>query len=168
VPVVDSGAVYLRGVEERVGRVPLFGGLSSPVNRTEFLTLADVRLVEAKALLAAGLFAGAYYLSGYAVECALKACIARQTREGDFPDKERALAVRTHDLVRLARAGGLYAAIQQECGARAPFSESWTAVAQWTEASRYNPIVSQQVAAKLVAAVGSEADGVLPWLRKSS
>jgi HEPN domain-containing protein len=34
-------------------------------------------------LLEAGLYAGAYYLAGYAVECALKACIAKKTARGN-------------------------------------------------------------------------------------
>lgn len=41
-------------------------------------------------LLTAGMPEGAYYLAGYAVECALKSCIARRTQEHDFPDKKLA------------------------------------------------------------------------------
>jgi HEPN domain-containing protein len=58
------------------------------MNRTEFQSLAEVRIREAKALLDAGLWDGAYYLAGYAVECALKACIAKRTRAEDFPPRE--------------------------------------------------------------------------------
>jgi hypothetical protein len=46
-----------------------------PLTRTDLQQLADARIAEANALLAAGLWDGAYYLAGYAVECALKACI---------------------------------------------------------------------------------------------
>jgi len=42
----------------------------------------------AEALLNAGQWSGAYYLAGYAVECGLKACIAKLTNEHDFPDKD--------------------------------------------------------------------------------
>lgn len=55
------------------------------MNRREFRELTTLRLAEARALLDAGLPDGAYYLAGYAVECALKACISRQTRQHDFP-----------------------------------------------------------------------------------
>ena len=34
-------------------------------------------VTDARALLAAGCWAGAYYLAGYALECALKACILK-------------------------------------------------------------------------------------------
>lgn len=54
--------------------------------RTEFRELADQRLDEAKALLDLGKWAGAFYLAGYAVELALKACIIKRLMESDeFP-----------------------------------------------------------------------------------
>jgi len=42
------------------------------MNRADFQQLADERISEAAVLLAASKFSGAYYLAGYAVECALK------------------------------------------------------------------------------------------------
>ncbi|MCP5119377.1 MAG: HEPN domain-containing protein, partial [bacterium] len=49
------------------------------MNRTDFQNLALERLDDAKVLLDGGRYNGAYYLSGYVVECALKACIAKLT-----------------------------------------------------------------------------------------
>jgi HEPN domain-containing protein len=49
------------------------------MNRTDFQEIAELRLKESKALLATGFAEGAYYLAGYAVECALKSCIAKST-----------------------------------------------------------------------------------------
>ncbi|MBI0577948.1 HEPN domain-containing protein [Neobacillus cucumis] len=43
---------------------------------------------DAKVLLDHECYDGAYYLSGYVIECALKACIAKYTKEFDFPDKK--------------------------------------------------------------------------------
>ena len=57
------------------------------MNRKDFQRLSALRLKEAKALL--GYFHGAYYLTGYAAECALKACIAKRTQKYNFPDKHR-------------------------------------------------------------------------------
>jgi HEPN domain-containing protein len=51
------------------------------MNRTDFQELAEERLEDARPLLDAGRFSGAYYLAGYAVECALQACIARLTNQ---------------------------------------------------------------------------------------
>jgi HEPN domain-containing protein len=53
----------------------------------ELRQLAEERLLDAAALLAARRWAGAYYLAGHAVECGLKACIARLTNAEDFPPK---------------------------------------------------------------------------------
>ncbi len=50
-------------------------------------SLADERLGDAKVLLASNRYGGAYYLVGYAVECGLKACIAKLTQAEDFYDK---------------------------------------------------------------------------------
>ena len=49
------------------------------MNRSELQQLAEIRLRDAKALLVTGENdAGAYYMAGYAVECALKAVIAKK------------------------------------------------------------------------------------------
>jgi len=77
------------------------------MNRNDFQQLSELRLKEAKALLAAGFSEGAYYLAGYAVECALKACIARKTQEFDFPEKKRVNDSHTHDLGKLLVLAGL-------------------------------------------------------------
>jgi len=69
------------------------------MNRSDFKKLAKVRLKDAQALLEKGCYSGAYYLAGYAVECGLKACIAKQTREFDFPPDRKVIdAVYIHDL----------------------------------------------------------------------
>jgi len=59
------------------------------MDRRALQELSRVRLKEARALAAVGLFDGSYYLAGYAVECALKACIAKGTRRFEFPDKKK-------------------------------------------------------------------------------
>ena len=51
------------------------------VDRKDLQELSKVRLKEATALLKLGLFDGAYYLAGYAVECALKACVLSRMGE---------------------------------------------------------------------------------------
>ena len=52
-------------------------GARAGMTRKDFQQLARVRLKEAKALLNLEHFACAYYLAGYVIECALKACIAK-------------------------------------------------------------------------------------------
>jgi HEPN domain-containing protein len=76
------------------------------VTRKELQKLAGLRLREAEVLLENGCPDGAYYLAGYAVECALKACIARKTVRHEFPDLSRARES-SHDLAELLRVAGL-------------------------------------------------------------
>ena len=72
------------------------------MTRAEFQKLAEVRVTEASALLAAGLWDGAYYLAGYAIECALKACILAQLEKAGaaviFEDKKFSEKCWTHKL----------------------------------------------------------------------
>lgn len=134
------------------------------MTRTEFQQLADVRIDEARVLLAQGKYDGAYYLAGYAVECALKACIAKLTRADDFPDKGFAQQCFTHSIGALLNLAGLEGQRDDDKAADAAVGESWDAVQGWTEASRYAR-KSQAEAQKLYDAITDVAHGVLPWLK---
>ena len=80
--------------------------------RKDFQDLAAARLREARVLLRAGAFDGAYYLGGLAVECALKVCIARATQRYEFPNRSRAQLVFTHNLEGLLKEAGLEAQLR--------------------------------------------------------
>ncbi|MEA2905782.1 MAG: hypothetical protein QOI12_3169 [Alphaproteobacteria bacterium] len=67
-------------------------------DRATYQRLAELRLHEAKLLGQGGHPSGAYYLAGYAIECALKARIAAQFREHEIPDKALVNRIYTHDL----------------------------------------------------------------------
>jgi hypothetical protein len=64
------------------------------MTRADFQALAEERINDAGALLNSRRFSGAYYSSGLAVECALKACVAKNTRQFDFPQKRQPLRFR--------------------------------------------------------------------------
>jgi HEPN domain-containing protein len=134
------------------------------VNRTEFQQLADVRIEEAKKLLAAGAFDGAYYLAGYAVECALKACIAKLTNQYDYPDKRFAADCYTHDIEVLVRLAGVKIARDADTAANAQLGTNWLIVRDWNESSRYQRCTQLQ-AQKLYDAITDNANGVLPWIK---
>jgi hypothetical protein len=74
------------------------------VNRSNFQQLAELHLQHAKALLDAQLYSGAYYMCGYVVECALKACICKQTKQYDFYPREaqKAWTHKFKDLIGLS------------------------------------------------------------------
>ncbi len=136
------------------------------MNRREFRELALLRLAEAKALLDAGFPDGAYYLAGYTVECALKACIAGQTRLHDFPPDPRTVTdMYTHDLEKLVSRAGLRTDLQAEIASDAVFASYWGFAAGWSERSRYRRITLSD-AEQLYQAIADRRHGVLRWLRR--
>lgn len=136
------------------------------MNRTELQQLAKVRLAEARLLLRERQFDGAYYLAGYVVECALKACIAKQVRRHDFPDKRVVNDSYTHDLEKLVRVAGLSIHLQTESTTSPQFAIYWAIVRDWSEESRYSSGVAGVQAEDMVQAVSARQYGVLRWLKK--
>ena len=139
------------------------------MNRNDLQTLADMRVRDAVALLAVGNHAGAYYLAGYAVECALKSCIAKQTRESDFPpDPKYVREIYVHDLSELLSKIGveLKDDFDRERKRNAYFDSNWATVKDWSEDFRYSVAVSEKLARSLFEAVTNTKHGVLPWLMK--
>lgn len=135
------------------------------MNRYDFQSLANLRVKEARALLDNECFEGAYYLAGYAVECALKAWIAKLTGLYDFPpDRNTVSRIYSHDLATLLREAGLNQIQQERVRASRTFGDYWEIVTRWTEATRYEPSISRRDAAELYLAVTDEEDGVLSWL----
>jgi len=97
-----------------------------------------------------GLYDGAYYLAGYAVECALKACIAKDTRRHQFPDKKRVDLSHSHDLLQLIRVAGLEDEHNELVRSDRDFEMNWEVVKRWSEQSRYRGHSSESAQALLV------------------
>jgi len=136
------------------------------MNRFDLQKMAEERVADAAALLDAGRFQAAYYLCGYAVECALKACISKQVREFDFPDRKVVNDSYVHDLGKLLNVSGLVPAYEEEAGRSNKFVENWTIARDWSEASRYNSRITENEAQDLFLAITDPTNGVLPWLKK--
>ena len=105
------------------------------MNRADLQQLADDRVRDADALLNAGRWSAAYYISGYAVECALKACIAKQTNLHDFPDKIVAQQSYTHNLLDLLDLAGLKLQLKLDTtpAANSALGINWQLVKDWNE-----------------------------------
>jgi hypothetical protein len=136
------------------------------VNRTDLQQLADVRIAEAIALLGlpVPMPDGANYLAGYAVECALKACIAKLYAQRDWPEKQFVSESHTHNILALVRLAGLEVTRAADAGANPALALSWSIVKDWSERSRYERH-SLAKARKLVDAVADNVNGVLPWIK---
>ncbi len=135
------------------------------MNRATFKRLSGLRLEDAGKLLAAKRYAGAYYLMGYAVECALKACVAKQVNQYDFPDKKLANEAFTHDLEKLVRVAGLAPAFEKDRNANKALDLNWAVAKDWNESVRYELGISEAQARDLFFACTGK-NGVLPWVRK--
>jgi hypothetical protein len=133
------------------------------VNRRDFKRLAQHRLREAEALLRARHFSGAFYLGGYAIECALKACIAKKTRRYDFPPRS-VQEYYSHDFQKLVKAADLETTLDNSMNSNSTFRSYWHIVLKWSEQSRYQ-ITLKQEAEALLEAVGDRNHGVLPWIK---
>jgi HEPN domain-containing protein len=134
------------------------------MNRVDFQKLAELRLNEAKALLTAGFPDGAYYLAGYAIECALKACIAKRTQQYDFPEKE-SIQYYSHDLEKLLGLAKLKSEFEMALRANPAMDATWIIVKDWSETSRYERKTFTD-ANGLLQAVEDQKGGLLPWVQK--
>ncbi len=129
--------------------------------KSDFERLVQVRVREARLLLAGHEYDGCYYLAGHAVEAALKACIAKATRRYEFPDKDRANRVFTHDSVKLLREAQLEPAMHAE---PANLRAKWAVVLKWQVDVRYATGKSRSEAADFLDAAAGRG-GVIPWLK---
>jgi hypothetical protein len=117
-------------------------------------------------LLKNGCYAGAYYLAGYAVECALKACIAKQTLRYEFPDKRRAESCWKHDLEGLLKFAGLSGDLATSIKTSPALEVNWTVVKDWSVEDRYDVAIEEIEARDLFAACTTSKTGVLWWIRQ--
>ena len=136
------------------------------MNRSGLQKLALARLADAQVLFKNRRFAASYYLAGYAVECALKACIARRTKQYDFPpEPEHVRKVYTHNLdglLRLARVEKQFEAARQSEQA---FADYWNVVKDWSESSRYE-FRGEKKAKDILRGISDPHNGVLRCIKR--
>lgn len=133
------------------------------MNRVQLQQLAKERVRDAEVLLNVGQWSGAYYLAGYAVECGLKACIAKLTNQYDFPDKKVAQRSFTHDIDLLLEVAGLLVQHKTDMAGNPTLARYWQLVKDWNEEARYQ-LWTESDARKLFLAVTDSTNGVLPWI----
>jgi len=100
------------------------------------------------------------------VECALKACIAKQIRSHEVPDKALIDGFYVHHLDRLLGLSGLRPELEQELRTNGDLSDNWAVVKGWKVESRYELGTSDKLARGMYLAVTDSANGVLVWLKK--
>jgi hypothetical protein len=135
------------------------------MTRVDLQKLSNTRIREAQILHQAGEFSGAYYLAGYAVECALKACIAKGVQRYDFPDKSLAHESYSHDLDKLVRLAKLNSELEAATRVNTRLEASWDLAKSWTEKSRYS-VRTKNEAEAIIDAIARRKDGVLAWIKQ--
>lgn len=121
-------------------------------------------MIETKALLDLELWDGAYYLAGYSVELALKACIIKMTLETDaFPDKKFSENCYTHDLEKLIGVAKLEKDLAVAI-ADPNFTRNWRLAKDWSEQKRYHRI--EKIEAETIYTAITDTDqGPFTWIK---
>jgi hypothetical protein len=133
--------------------------------RTLLRQLAKLRLDEAKLLAREKLFSGAYYIAGYAIECALKARIAALFRENEIPDRNLVNKVYTHYLAALISIAELEKPLEMERQTDPELNRRWSIIKNWTEQARYALWTEEQATAIIDAVNGDgRTGGLFQWL----
>lgn len=135
------------------------------MRRDDFRSLTRTRLRDARRLLDGGQASAAYFLAGFAVECAFKAAIAKSTNRFDFPEKQKVLDSHTHDLTKPLKIAGLQAELDRTIRASPAFARNWSIVKDWKSGSRYDLATTVARARDFYRAVTRRNTGVLTWLR---
>ncbi len=135
------------------------------LTRTDLQRLAQLRLEDATFLLRANRSSSAYYLAGYSVELALKACTAKLVQPDTIPDKAFIIAIYTHKLDSLIATAGLRPTFDTDTKADPQFAAFWAITNNWSEESRYE-FWDTVSAATLLQAITDPSHGVFQWVKR--
>ncbi len=137
------------------------------MNQAKLRHMAEERILDAGALLAANRWSYAYYVAGYAVECGLKSCVLAQMIHtgGIFEIKRFSEQCFTHDFITLLNLAGLKPALEAELQSNTSFQGHWGIASAWKETSRYEQKTRPE-AEDLYAAITEGTNGVIPWIRR--
>jgi hypothetical protein len=132
----------------------------------DFKIVAESRIGDADALLAARRWSAAYYLLGYAAECAFKACAAKQFQQHQLPDKTFVNKFYTHEFETLLSISGLRIPFEEDLEVDANLHQNWSLLKSWDVEVRYNHSKTEAEARDLHQAITHPTNGVLTWLKK--
>lgn len=140
--------------------------LVARLNHDKLRLLAESKLREAGLLLENKFWTGAYYLTGLAIECALKAYLSQMVQKYDFPDKGFVNRSHTHKLQELAQLdAGLWLELETQIKADERLRANWETVFDWKDENRYE-VVGELEATSLHAATTEPETGVMEWIRR--
>lgn len=140
------------------------------MNRAQLQRLAQIRLDDAQALLVSARWPAAYYLAGYAVECALKSCVLQHVHDSGviFSDPKYLQDLAkcwTHDFRLLIKLAGLTVTLGTARATNPALDGYWKIAEDWSETSRYEEKTELE-AKTLYGAVIHNPDGVFLWIQQ--
>jgi hypothetical protein len=135
------------------------------LRRVDLQQLAEAKLSDAILLANFERWSNAYYLAGYSVELALKACVARQIAAETIPDKSVIQNIYSHEFVKLVGVAGLKGELNRRLNGNTQFAANWALALEWGPDRRYQSSSAME-AQYLLASVSDTKSGVLEWIRQ--
>ncbi len=121
----------------------------------DFKNLSLKRIEEAKCLLDNKQFSGAYYLAGYSVEFALKACYCKTVPKKSFPPKRNIYdKLYKHDLNGLLDVSGIKHEFEKSLTENNDLNAKWEIIKDWNEESRYAIMIENDARPMIEAIIG--------------
>ena len=132
--------------------------------RADLRANAQAKIDDAVILFQNRRFSNAYYLAGYAVEIALKACVAAKITAETIPDKSIINNIFNHKFSTLIGLAGLATELKEQQDRDAGFSANWAVVSEWEPDTRYEStdVTSAQ---QIISAITDPKSGVLQWIK---
>lgn len=127
--------------------------------------LAQTKADDAILLFQHERYSNAFYLGGYAIEFALKACIAGRIEENTIPDKKFISSIFVHDLGTLMGVAGLQSELKEQENRNDIFHANWGIVSKWSEQRRYD-VADRSTTQFFLEAIINPNHGVLPWIKR--
>lgn len=135
------------------------------MDRQALQRLAKLRNKEAVLLMKNKQYSGSYYLFGYVIECALKACIARSYVAETFPEKKKVLDSHSHNLEQLLKIAQLDSQFQQDSKNNPDLEANWATVKDWNVTSRYETKTKRE-ALDINQSINQRKNGMLVWVQQ--
>ena len=137
------------------------------MKKNELKQLADDRIADVQVLLDSKGWSAAYYLAGYATECALKACVLSYVEKNSdviFREKKYSENCWTHKIDTLLELADLMTLRDQESASNPAFLLNWQTAKDWNPETRYRQVLEPE-ARKLFEAITDSNHGVLQWIK---
>ncbi|WP_371345522.1 hypothetical protein [Ancylobacter sp. IITR112] len=135
------------------------------MRRTDLQGYAQAKIDDACLLLQHQRWSNAYYLAGYGVELALKACIAKQIAAETIPDKSILRDVLSHQYMNLIGLAGLRDELKRKQDSNSHFAANWGIANEWSPDSRYRSCsaIESQL---LIESITDIDNGIMQWIKQ--